>query len=550
MKTDQLAKALLKVGLKLVAPGFSDVAIAAAGEAGNLLIDARTQAAAAKVTERLLAGIEADLQSFAASEGVSQGDASMLLDLLRDVVERHSPRADDWVAAGFDVARLSEQTLERGKALWRDLPSGDRGLLHGLLKTYFAHLAQEQDVLRQLEGDFRGAVLGRLDGLPALLARASAAEAQRALSACAGVLLGLPRRPWRPGISPPGALLRADIEGPVPFHGRTDEIDSIDAWCDAPGALAVRLYTGAGGMGKSRLLIEACQRRAAAGWRSGFLDRRAAGMSTALSRALLDGAGRGGVLVVVDYAETRRAELQDLLSTAFTVCGAARVRIVLLARAAEDWWNQIKGGADGVADLLAGPATEWISLRPLASGIAEREASYCAALQHFASRLGTSCDMTPPDDLAAPCYDSALLLHMRALAGVQGVRVKGDQGILDYVLDRERRCWRDRARASGLPEPLLRGIGQAMAAITLGGGVRSPADALMLFDRIASLADQPRATLSAVSDLLHDTYPGDLWIEPIQPDLLGEHLVQAEMQDGSEALMNLVFGERSADGAP
>ena len=84
-----------------------------------------------------------------------------------------------------------------------------------------------------------------------------------------------------------------------------------------------------------------------------------------------------------------------------------------------------------------------------------------------------------------------------------------------------------------------------MAAVTLGGGVRTPADAMVLLDRIASLADQPHATVSAISELLHDTYPGDLWIEPIQPDLLGEHLVQTEMQDGSEALIDLVFGERS-----
>jgi hypothetical protein len=28
--------------------------------------------------------------------------------------------------------------------------------------------------------------------------------------------------------------------------------------------------------------------------------------------------------------------------------------------------------------------------------------------------------------------------------------------------------------------------------------------------------------------LLHETYPGTKWIEPILPDLLGEHLIQVE----------------------
>ena len=57
---------------------------------------------------------------------------------------------------------------------------------------------------------------------------------------------------------------------------------------------------------------------------------------------------------------------------------------------------------------------------------------------------------------------------------------------------------------------------------------------------------QPAATVAAVANLLHDAYPGDdHWIEPLRPDLLGEHLAQTigdESPDGA-AIMQRVFGE-------
>jgi hypothetical protein len=46
----------------------------------------------------------------------------------------------------------------------------------------------------------------------------------------------------------------------------------------------------------------------------------------------------------------------------------------------------------------------------------------------------------------------------------------------------------------------------------------------------------------AVAALLHDAYPGSQWIEPMLPDLLGEHLVQVELGKDDGTLLDLVFG--------
>jgi hypothetical protein len=43
--------------------------------------------------------------------------------------------------------------------------------------------------------------------------------------------------------------------------------------------------------------------------------------------------------------------------------------------------------------------------------------------------------------------------------------------------------------------------------------------------------------------MLHELYPGERWIEPILPDLLGEHLCQEELEQDPDALLGLVLDQ-------
>jgi hypothetical protein len=47
--------------------------------------------------------------------------------------------------------------------------------------------------------------------------------------------------------------------------------------------------------------------------------------------------------------------------------------------------------------------------------------------------------------------------------------------------------------------------------------------------------------------LLHDSYPGENWIEPVQPDLLGEHLVEKELAKGESEIFDLVLGPSDSE---
>lgn len=354
-------------------------------------------------------------------------------------------------------------------------------------------------------------------------------------------ILTMPKREWMPDIMSPAALLRAEF-GIVPFHAREREIADLASWSQRPDRIAVRLYTGMGGMGKTRLMLEMCKRLQTEGWAVGFVEPQRIPNTTALWSQLV-ASGRP-IFAVCDYAETHCNELLAPMLEAFFSGERGVMRVILLARAAGEWWDQLRERRDIIGDVLAGPASQWFPMRPLALDLAARAASYEHALDNFARMLGKPTPAAEEIDLADRVYDRVLLLHMRALAAVEGVNVKHENGILDYVLRRERRFWRNRCMAVGLNPALVAGVGQAVAVLTLGGGAVSRTAALEILGQVPLLSGQPPVVLDAVAGVLHDALAGDRWIEPLQPDILGEHLVESELNRAEHRghLLDLIFG--------
>lgn len=355
--------------------------------------------------------------------------------------------------------------------------------------------------------------------------------------------LAIPSQPWTAQNDHPAGLLRAEY-GVVPFHSRDREREELDAWCGEERQLAVRLLAGAGGMGKTRLLLEVAKQRQEEGWLAGFFTMGDADRAPTEAWDALAACDKP-LFLVTDYAETRR----DLLVPIIRGMRDAKeggyghpVRLVLLARAALDWWEQLKSEGEGVGDFLQGPATSHFSLQPLAFEPEDRIDSYWIAAKRFSEVLGKPRPSSDPGTFEEEIFERVLFLHMAALAAVQGVDVADRDGILDYVLRRERRFWQRLAKDRGLPKGIVRGIGRAMAALTLGGGAKTQLEAISAFQELKFFVAKDPQLLEDVARLLHDCYPGDKqFIAPLQPDLLGEHLIHRELQRGADELLDLVF---------
>ncbi len=346
---------------------------------------------------------------------------------------------------------------------------------------------------------------------------------------------------------PPSFLLRADFKI-VPFHGRENERGELRGWCADPSPFLVRLITGPGGQGKTRLAREICHELASEGWVAGF-----AGPNLSVDR--LAGLVRRGVpsLVVVDYAETaeeRVRMLADVLLNAVSAKahvgegpaddGSGSVRILLLARSAGDWWTKLREDATEAlaAELYRAVRTD---LAPLYAGSVDRPAAFTAARDEFAARLGLDPHrVVPPPDLAGDQYGLASALHMTALAMLlDSAEERTLRPALHdpaaRVLEHERRYWRVSAVAAGLLDASGRVgptgldanvLDYVVAAATLCGAAMQD-EARLLLSAIPELADQSHAMVSRYARWAAELHPGTDALNALQPDRLGEdHVAQ------------------------
>lgn len=184
----------------------------------------------------------------------------------------------------------------------------------------------------------------------------------------------------------PGKLLTADYEV-IPFdpHGRQEELEKLTTWCRDERAHSVLLVTGEGGSGKTRLMIEWCRHLRHQGWHAGFLrpDRKAEDLDPVLE-------GVAPRLIVVDYAETRLEVVEPLLLKVGLAVekGGLKLRLILLARRAGDWWVNLPRKGREVEDLLAG-SPEPIPITPsVPSDEEERKRVFQAAVDGFSRQTG------------------------------------------------------------------------------------------------------------------------------------------------------------------
>jgi Tetratricopeptide repeat len=331
----------------------------------------------------------------------------------------------------------------------------------------------------------------------------------------------------------PAGLLdpREEVVG---FTGRDDELHVLMAWCTGgDNECRLRLITGGGGVGKTRLSVELMNRMRNKDW----VCERVRDGREALAIANLRATTSKRALLVVDYAETRTG-LKDLV-TALASDDGGGVRVLLLARSSGDWWDQLGADEPAVRQLArTAKAAEMQLAAVVRAGLTDADI-VSGAVRAFATRLGVperNVHMTgEPGGRRILDLHAAALIAVLDESGHPEVSVDIDS-VLDQLLGHEERYWFQSARLAGLtvgPTGLTDSqIRQLVAAgALLGAG--SEDEARVLPARVPGL--EPSARLAK---WLQDLYPPGTgesgWLGSLQPDRLAELHVARELSRSVE----------------
>lgn len=304
----------------------------------------------------------------------------------------------------------------------------------------------------------------------------------------------------------------------VDFLGRPVELEALVAWCEDDAASALRLVTGPGGVGKTRIAVEVSRQLAAVGW---TCERVGDGQEAGAVEALRAATGNR-TLLVVDYAEARPG-LGELLSA--LASDSAGIRVLLLARSAGDWWDQLKAAEPSVRNLIAQAQEVAIELSPAIDDGIPDSTVIAEAVTAFAGVLEVPAPVIrlPADGQQRRVLD----LHAAALVAVLDSAGEPEPAavevtftaVLEELLSHEQRFWYATAQVAGLHDgpAVLRQI----IAVACLLGAATEADALRLLARIPGL--QPSAKIVR---WLQGLYPPDSdnpgWLGALQPDRLAE----------------------------
>jgi tetratricopeptide (TPR) repeat protein len=363
-------------------------------------------------------------------------------------------------------------------------------------------------------------------------------------------LIGMPELPaFDPATSSPRLLLLPE-SGVVPFHtAREALVQEINAWADEGNLpVGLRLDVGAGGAGKTRLMLEVCRHlNQRSNWFAGFL-RTDEPLDLACQKLLA--AGRNA-FVVVDYAETRPKDVVTLVSTARHSAAAGQtVRFALLARAAGDWWRRLDrhaGGDPGVVAVLTEPKTKRGPYRLDGAKLEadERRELYATAAGVFADALKRSAPAETPE-LTEDYFGEPLYVLTAALAAVEGDEAAGGRGLQQFLLRRERGYWRRLLLDRDLGDEAVDLVELALAHVTLVGGTDSAEKTRELLARTPRVRTLDEGKRDRIIDVLRELYPRAGGVGALGPDLLGERLV-AEALALDDGLLDAALGPDAPD---
>jgi hypothetical protein len=322
---------------------------------------------------------------------------------------------------------------------------------------------------------------------------------------------------------PSPAVLLIPEQATVPFIGREQELLALTNWCKNKKSPNVHILTGAGGAGKTRLACELTDRLS--DWDCRWVQQ---GQEAYAIKALK----RRKSLIIVDYAETRpRANLARLVNNLAWPPNQHKVRVLMIARAAGDWWADLKGKAQGISETRVLDNAKRTTLDALTRDHDDFKKHYDAAVAAFSDKLSISSAPTRMAGLHET--ESILMVHISALVDVlDSGNLPSDQRgeLLSRLLDHEDRYWQRSLDSCGLSWLSRTARHQSVAELCLSAAT-SVAEAAELLIRVPELSDSHARNRYDVARWLQDLYPGEgeYQLSLLRPHVLAEHLVVREL---------------------
>ena len=349
----------------------------------------------------------------------------------------------------------------------------------------------------------------------------------------------------------PGQMVQAQYQQ-VRFDDsiRQQELALLTASCaDTTKRVDILVLTGEGGSGKTRLMIEWCRRQRDQGWQAGFLADKTTDELSAL--LLAPGPPR---LLVVDYAESRVAEVEQVLNQIhgrMQTGDCPLVRVVLLARQEGPWWQALREDSPTeVRDLMRRLGTCIHEVQTLPDSPETRAAQYLLARESFRPRYPQAA-MSRPVDLRDTRFRNVLLMHMKALLDLTDHDLATAEDVLHTFLLHEADYWRKAMEQQRPPlsyDALRPPLRRCLALLTLAGGTDANAEQrLKAIIRIALANEEDSTVRGAVYHLIGRLYgvtkgpKQGILHRPLEPDLLGEQLVWEEYSVKGEDLASHVL---------
>lgn len=315
----------------------------------------------------------------------------------------------------------------------------------------------------------------------------------------------------------PSSLLRAE-RGLPNLIGREGEMARLVQWCLRDDEFDARIITGSAGQGKTRMARELMQTLSARGWDTKMVAATTRGINEILRLHFKP------TLFVIDYAEARGEQIVDMLHGLLEHGLSDKVRLLLLARSAGDWWRSLMASDADVTDLVAD-----VTIQPLKQLALDRNfvnEIYSSAYKQFSTEL--QCEPRPIVIAPYKSYNSVLDVLEDALTTALGGGTKAQSGT-DRLLGHEIRYLTASARADGINEVDDIDLNRIAAGLTLYGAANENDATVIVAECNPDLSVAMRRKIAR---LFRRLYPGsNLYIDGLRPDALAEDLIANLLKD-------------------